>query len=84
MKNSEKLKKLIEKLPIKHINEVDVNIAFYASCSSMYIHIPNGYFPSIKLKDFDEIRLYFEKTPHAVILDKQGLRGSIAYRILKE
>lgn len=81
MKNSEKLKKLIDKLPSIEISKLDTSIAIYATTNHMHISTKNG---SFKLKDFDQIRLYFEQTPHGVAINHDGTRSEIAYIILKE
>lgn len=82
MKNSEKLKKLIDKLPAVEPSKLNLDICFYATDETM--RMGTLYTPSFKLKDFDQIRLYFETKPHAVVLNSDGSKGDIAYEIKKE
>ena len=82
MKNSEKLKKLIEKLPAVESSKLNFDICFYATNETMRIATLNT--PGFKLKDFDQIRLHFESRPHGVVANADGRRGDIAYEIRKE
>lgn len=82
MKNSEKLKKLIDKLPAVEVSKLNLDICFYATNETMRIATLNT--ESFKLKDFDQIRLHFENRPHGVLANADGTRGEIAYEIKKE